>query len=179
MSDVPAYSLGQIAQLLASDTAFDGMPREQALRIVEVMSLREYAQGENLIQEGEANNGQLMLIVSGEAKITSKLVNDIDTVVYRRAKPGHLVGEVGFIDEQPHCATCTALNTMHVAALERDHLAMLLEHQPLAAAQLMAGLLKIMAQRIRHANMTMQTLGIVHQGLQQEIAKLRKSATSS
>ena len=179
MSDVPAYSLGQIAQLLASGTAFEGMPRDQALRIVEVMSLREYTEGENLTQEGHANQGQLMLVISGEAKITSRLVNDIDTVVYRRAKPGHLVGEVGFIDKQPHSATCTALTTMHVAALERDHLSMLLEHQPLAAAQLMAGLLKIMAQRVRHANMTMQTLSIVHQGLQQEIAKLRKSTDSS
>jgi hypothetical protein len=53
---------------------------------------------------------------------------------------------------------------------------LMLDTQPKAVAQLMAGLLKILAQRVRHANMTMQTLGVVHAGLQKELAVLRKAA---
>ncbi len=175
MADDSTYTLGQIAELLGSDTAFAGMPRAQALRVAEVMGMGEYQAGEMLTQEGRDNQGHLMLVVSGEAKITSRLVNNVDTLVFRRAVPGHLIGEVGFIDGHAHSATCTAVTHMHVAVLERDHLAGLLESQPLAATQLMAGLLKIMAQRIRHANMTMQTLGVVHMGLQKEILELKKA----
>lgn len=173
MSTTPAYSLGQIADLLSSATAFVGMPRQQALRVAEVMAMCEYKEGELLTQEGSTNHGHLMLVVSGEAKITSKLVNGVDTLVFRRATAGHLIGEVGFIDGSKHSATCTALRPMHVAVLERDHLTRMLENQPMAAAQLMAGLLKIMAQRVRDANMTIQTLGVVHMGLQKEIEELR------
>jgi hypothetical protein len=32
-----------------------------------------------------------------------------------------------------------------------------------------------MAQRVRHANTTIQTLGVVHMGLQKEIAELKKT----
>jgi CRP/FNR family transcriptional regulator, cyclic AMP receptor protein len=173
MSQKPNYSLGDIAQLLSSGTAFAGMPRSQALHVVEAMAIREYKQGDLLTQEGSENMGLLMLVVSGEAKITSKLVKGVDTLVYRVAKAGHLIGEVGFIDGNPHSATCTANTDMHVAVLHRDHLMVLLDTQPLAAAQLMAGLLKIMAERIRQANMIIQTLGLVHIGLQKEVERLR------
>jgi CRP/FNR family transcriptional regulator, cyclic AMP receptor protein len=169
-----AYTLGDIADLLGADTAFSGMPRAEAIRVAEMMAMRQYMQGELLTQEGDENRGLLMLVVSGEAKVTSKIINGVDTLVYRRATPGHLIGEVGYIDGRPHSATCTALTAMHVAVLKREHLATLLEREPKAAMQLMAGLLKIMAQRVRHANLTIQTLGVVHVGLQNEIQILKK-----
>jgi CRP/FNR family transcriptional regulator, cyclic AMP receptor protein len=176
MSPVQTYTLGQIADLLSSDTAFAGMPRSQALHIVELMAMREFARGHVLMQQGQENIGYLMLVVSGQATVSSQLVNSIDTMVHRRAVPGHLMGEVGFIDGEPHSATSIADTDMHVAVLPREQMGLMLETQPNAAAQLMAGLLKILAQRVRHANMTMQTLGVVHAGLQKEIAVLRKAA---
>jgi CRP/FNR family transcriptional regulator, cyclic AMP receptor protein len=176
MVDVQTYTLGQIADLLSSDTAFAGMPRAQAMRIVELMAMREFSKGQVLMRQGQENIGYLMLVVSGQATVSSQLVNSIDTMVHRRAVPGHLMGEVGFIDGEPHSATSIADTDMHVAVLPREQLSVMLDSQPKAAAQLMAGLLKILAQRVRHANMTMQTLGIVHAGLQKEIAVLRKAA---
>ncbi len=173
MTDTSAYSLGHIAKLLGSGTAFANMPMDEALRIAEMMVLHEYQTGEILTEEGQTNLGQLMLVVHGEVKITSKLINAMDTLVYRTASAGHLIGEVGFIDTQPHSATCSAMGLVHVAVLPHTVFTRLLEKQPYAAAQLMAGLLKIIAQRVRHANMTIQTLGVVHQGLQEEVSRLR------
>jgi CRP/FNR family transcriptional regulator, cyclic AMP receptor protein len=178
MGDVTGYSLGQIADLLSSATAFAGMPRAHAMRVAEVMAMLEFQKDEHLTEEGQENKGRLMLVVSGEARITSKLINGVNTLIYRHAKPGHLIGDVGFIDGKPHSATCTADTIVHVAVLQRDHLTELLETQPKVATQLMAGLLKILAQRVRHANMTIQTLGVVHLGLQNEITALRKSAAN-
>ncbi len=173
MTEDPAYSLGHIAKLLSSGTAFANMPMDEALRVAEMMALHEYQAGEVLTQEGETNQGQLMLVVHGEVRVTSKLINAMDSLVYRIASAGHLVGEVGFIDGQPHSATSIATGLVHVAILPRPVFIALVEQQPFAAAQLMAGLLKIMAQRVRHANMTIQTLGVVHNGLQEEIDRLR------
>ena len=175
MTDVQTYTLGQIADLLSSDTAFAGMPRAQAMHIVEMMSMREYAKGQVLMRQGQENIGYLMLVVSGQATLRSQLVNSIDTMVHRRAVPGHLMGEVGFIDGEPHSASCIADTDMHVAVLPRQQLSLMLDSQPQAATQLMAGLLKILAHRVRHANMMTQTLAVVHAGLQNEIAVLRKA----
>lgn len=178
MSEAVNYSLGDIASLLSAATAFEGMPRAHAMRLAQLMEMHQYQPGQNLTVEGQSNHGWLMLVVSGDAKVTSKLVEGVSPVIYRRATSGHIIGEVGFIDNQPHSATCTAQTAMHVAQLRRDDFSALLEKQPLAAAQLMAGLLKVMAKRLRHANMTIQTLGVVHHGLQNEIAsyKLSKAA---
>lgn len=175
MSDTNSYSLGDIASLLSTATAFEGMPRSHAMRLAELMAMHEYQPQQNLTIEGQSNDGWLMLVVSGEAKVTSKLVEGVAPVIYRRAIAGHIIGEVGFIDNQPHSATCTAQTVMHVAQLRRDDFSALLEKQPLAAAQLMAGLLKVMAMRLRHANLTVQTLGVVHHGLQKEIASYKQS----
>jgi CRP/FNR family transcriptional regulator, cyclic AMP receptor protein len=176
MADIQTYTLGHIADLLSSDTAFAGMPRGQAMHVVELMAMREFAKGEVLMEQGHENIGYLMLVVSGQATVSSKLVNRIDTTVYRRAGPGHLMGEVGFIDGEPHSATSVADTDMHVAVLPREQLSFMLDAQPKAAAQLMAGLLRILAKRVRQANMTIQTLGVVHDGLQKEIVSLKKAA---
>ncbi len=177
MAEVQTYTLGQIAGLLSADTAFAGMPRAHALRIVELMVMREFPKGHSLVRQGQPNIGFLMLVVNGQATVSSQLVNSIETMVYRRAVPGHLMGEVGFIDGEPHSANIVADTDMHVAVLPREQMSLMLETQPQAAAQLMAGLLKILAQRVRHGNMTIQTLGVVHAGLQKEIAVLKKAAT--
>lgn len=175
MSQALAYSLGDIASLLSTSTAFEGMPRAHAMRIAEQMAMHEYQPGQELTVESQSNDGWLMLVVSGEAKVTSKLIDGVTPVTYRRALPGHMIGEVGFIDNMPHSATCTALTVMHVAQLKRDNFTILLDKQPATAAQLMAGLLKVMAKRLRHSNMTIQTLGVVHHGLQKEIASYRQA----
>ncbi len=175
MSGTEVFTLGQIADLLSSSMAFSGMPKKEAIRVAEMMAMRRFEPHDHLTEEGAENQGHLMLVVSGEARITSKIVNDVETLVYRLAKPGHVIGEVGFIDGRPHSATCTATCQMQVAVLKREQLAVLIEQEPKAAMQLMAGLLKIMAQRLRHSNTTIQTLGVVHLGLQKEIENLKKA----
>lgn len=168
MTEPADYSLGLIADLLGSGTAFAGMPRSELMAIVSEMSMREFRQGDEMAREGAKNSGHLMLIVKGEAQISTSYITDGSTLVYRRARAGHIMGEVGFIDGQPHSASVTAVTDMHVAILERAHLATLMATSPLAAAQLMAALLKLMAQRIRHANQTMRDQNFVKRHFQKE-----------
>ena len=168
--------MGEIADLLGSSTAFSGMPRNEAMRIVDVMLMQTYRKGDVLAEEGAPSAGKLILIVSGEVQISSRGATDGGHLVFRKARPGHLIGEVGFIDNQPHSATCMALTDMHVAVMQRDHLVHLLEHNALAAAQLMAGLLRLLAQRIRVANTHMLSQDRKILALQKEqLARHRES----
>jgi CRP/FNR family transcriptional regulator, cyclic AMP receptor protein len=143
--------IGSIADALQSSTCFDGMPRAHAIAIAELMTVRTFSNGQYVMREGMSNEGRLYIVLQGEALVSSASASGAQ-VTHRRAGVGHLLGEVGFIDAGAHSASCRAASDMVLAYLERDQLIELLQTNPLAAAQLMAGLLKVMAQRVRHAN---------------------------
>ncbi len=174
MTKPAVYSISQIADLLGAEKAFAGMPKPLTIQIAEVMVMRPFKQGDVIAQEGTENPGQLILVVSGEAEVSAKVMGRSTKQIYRRAVPGHILGEVGFIDGGKHSASCIALTDLHVAVLERSELVVMLNTNPSTAAQLMAGLLRLLARRIRHANITMRAQSLENLKLKKELEKLRK-----
>jgi CRP/FNR family transcriptional regulator, cyclic AMP receptor protein len=165
----------QVAQLLRSGSAFQGMPEAIARRVAALMAMHHFKPGEKLTQEGSANEGHLMIVVSGEAEIASSNRKDGGHLVHRLAQPGHVIGEVGFIDGQAHSATCEALVAMRAAVLKRDDFIQMFETDALCAAQLMAGLLRLLARRIRHANRYMLAQDQQILQIQSELLALQKA----
>lgn len=152
------YSLGDVADLIREGVAFRGMPRAEALRIAEILTMREFKSGEAISREGEPTEGYLAVVVSGEVAVTYGEPSTPHHVVLRNARPGNWLGEVGFIDGAPHSATCTAIGLVHMAGLHRGEFTVLLADHPTLAAQLMAGLMRSMASRIRRCNATIAEL---------------------
>jgi CRP/FNR family transcriptional regulator, cyclic AMP receptor protein len=142
----------QVSHLMRGEGALEGMPEVVSRRIASMMSMIDFPAGADLTQENKTNHGLLMLVVSGRVEISSAHRHESGHLVHRVAKPGNIIGEVGFIDGQAHSATCTACEPTRVAALERDDFVHLFETDTACAAQLMAGLMRLMARRIRHAN---------------------------
>lgn len=165
----------QLAQLLSGSTAFQGMPEKIAKHVASLMTMKNFAPGDMLTQEGSPNDGHLMIVVTGEAEISISHRKDQGHLVHRLAKPGHIIGEVGFIDSQAHSATCTALTQTQAAVLARADFMKMFDSDAHSAAQLMAGLLRLLARRIRHANnyMLAQDQQILH--LQTEMLSLQKA----
>ncbi len=164
-----------IAQLLRSGTAFQGMPERIAKHLASLMVLKHFQPGDTLTLEGSPNQGHLMIVVSGEAEISSSHRKDAGHLVHRLAKPGHVIGEVGFIDSQAHSATCTAVTPTQAAVLARTDFIRMFETDALSAAQLMAGLLRLLARRIRHANTYMLAQDQQILNLQTEMLSLQKA----
>jgi CRP/FNR family transcriptional regulator, cyclic AMP receptor protein len=164
-----------VCKLLRSSAAFEGMPKDIAQRVAALMDMHVFDEGRFLTQEGSVNSGQLMIVASGEAEISSNSKSDGAHLVHRVAKAGHIIGEVGFIDGNPHSATCKATSQMHVAVLSRDDFVAMFEADPMSAAQLMAGLLKLLAKRIRHANAHMLAQDEMLLQLQTEMLSLQKA----
>jgi CRP/FNR family transcriptional regulator, cyclic AMP receptor protein len=164
-----------VGQLLCNASAFHGMPEKIARRLASLMEIRDYKSGEFLTHEGKTNSGALMIVVAGEAEISSTSRKDGAHLVHRVAQPGHMIGEVGFIDGQAHSASCEALCQMRVAVLLREDFIQMFESDALSASQLMAGLLRLLARRIRHANrhMLLQDQQILQ--LQTELLSLQQA----
>jgi CRP-like cAMP-binding protein len=149
MGKNPSYTIVEIAENLRSSTAFEGMPLAVAKRIAELMVMREFKAGEYLRTEGQTNQEQLLLIVAGKVEISNRRP-DGGFKQHSMAKSGHILGAVGFIDGMEHSATGRALTDVHVAVLLRDDFVRMFKEDPGSAAQLMAGLLRLMSRRIRH-----------------------------
>ena len=146
----PIYTVADIADKLCSSTAFDGMPPAVAKRIAQVMVMREFKAGEYLRTEGQANQEQLLLVVAGNIEVSNRMPNGGGVKLRSMAKSGHILGAIGFIDGIEHSATGRALTDVHVAVLQRDDFVQMFQGDPGSAAQLMAGLLRLMSRRIRH-----------------------------
>jgi CRP-like cAMP-binding protein len=172
---LPQTEIEQIAVLLRSGTAFQGMPSSVSLRIAALMDMQVFRAGDKITSDGTPNEGRLILIVSGEAEISSRSSKEGGHLVHRVAQPGHIIGEVGFIDGLAHSATCEALVSTRAAVLRRSDFVQMFEADPLSAAQLMAGLLRLLARRIRHANryMLAQDQQLLH--LQSEMLSQQKA----
>ncbi len=165
----------QVAHLLRSSTAFQGMPEAIARRIAVMMEMHDFKSGDKLTQEGSPNDGYLMIVVSGQAEIASSSRKEGGHLVHRVAQAGHVIGEVGFIDGQAHSATCEALVGTRVAVLKRDDFIQMFENDALSAAQLMAGMLRLVARRIRHANRYMLAQDQQILQLQTELVALQEA----
>ncbi len=164
-----------VGQLLRNAAAFQGMPEKIARRVAALMEMRDFKPGEYLTTEGKTNAGLLMIVISGEAEISSNNRSDGGHLVHRVAQPGHIIGEVGFIDGQAHSATCEALVHTRAATMRREDFIQMFEADPLSAAQLMAGLLRLLARRIRHANRYMLAQDQQILKFQTELLSLQKA----
>lgn len=151
------------------------MPKALATWIAEAMVMRPFKQGDVIAEEGTVNEGQLIMVVSGEAEVFATVMGKSSKQIYRHAVPGHILGEVGFIDGGKHSASCVALTDMHVAVFERDELVIMLSTSPSMAAQFMAGLLRLLARRIRHSSITLRALSLENLRLKKEAEKLSNS----
>lgn len=165
----------QVALLLRSGVAFQGMPEAIAQRVAALMLIQTFLPGEQLTKEGSPNEGHLMIVVDGEAEISISHHQNGGQLVHRLAKPGHIIGEVGFIDGQAHSATCLAVIHTRTAVLARDDFIQMFEADAMSAAQLMAGLLRLLALRIRHANNYMLAQDQQIMRMQTELLLLQKA----
>lgn len=165
----------QVAQLLSGSKAFQGMPEAISKHVASLMTMKNFEPGDKLTIEGSPSDSHLMIVVSGEAEITISHRQDQGYLVHRLAKPGHIIGEVGFIDSQAHSATCTALMHTQAAVLARADFIKMFDTDALSAAQLMAGLLRLLARRIRHANNYMLAQDQQILRLQAEMLSLQKA----
>lgn len=76
---------------------------------------------------------------------------------------------MGVIDGGPRSASCTALTDVKLGVLSRTSLLALIETQPGAAARLMLGVAKGLAERLREGNRRLRTLSRVTRALQSEL----------
>jgi|GEM_PF-1685702 len=99
---------------------------------------RTYYPEEVLCEQG-GQEGKLFLLVSGRVSVKK------DDKLVAECSAGDCIGELSFIDREPHSATVTALTTVEVLTLDHYDFQHLLIIEP----QVSEALLKVLAARLR------------------------------
>ncbi|MCF8481054.1 MAG: cyclic nucleotide-binding domain-containing protein [Rhodospirillum sp.] len=128
---------------------FDGLTSEQLALAFRAASLKTYADGEAIFVEG-APSWEFGVIVKGRAAVTQHL-DGKDQVVALYSR-GQVIGEMGFLRDEPRSATVTALGECEVAMLPTAVMEHLLRKEPDIAVRLYRNMAVILAERLAHAH---------------------------
>jgi len=82
------------------------------------MESRTYRIGTKIFSEGEPGD-QAYLIKSGQVKITKTAKDDTPRTI-ATVKPGHIIGEMALIDNQPRAASAVVLEPTEVLVISKD-----------------------------------------------------------
>lgn len=143
MTDSAAYDALH-ASLLGAE-----LSETQCRTLAALLSMRELADGEVLVREGTSDN-HLYALVAG-ALAVARGAGSAEEVTLYTLKPGDLVGELSFLDDNIHYASIVSRGASRVFGLTRGQLESLLERDPHVVYQAMRAI-------ARHAHQTQHRL---------------------
>lgn len=142
MSEKQCFILGSV---LGKD-----LTTEECELFTELGTVRELADGEALIHEGEVDNS-LHLVIEGNLAVTRPAAGG-DWVTLHVLRKGDLAGELGFVDGLGHSATLRALGPTAVFSLARDKFDPLLDSNPHMVFRIMRAIIRGVHSTLRRMN---------------------------
>lgn len=179
MSERPDLPPEEVAaRLLVTPSALDDLKLADAKRVVGYMHPQLISAGTVFIREGEVSgNDYMMLVLEGDISVESELPGSDGNLVVNVIGPGHLIGEMGVLDNSPRSATCTAMTDIAAAVLSRAALRRLLRAEPAVGARLLLAISKRMADRLRDTTRKLRTFAQMNRALQQELQVVMNNRT--
>jgi CRP/FNR family transcriptional regulator, cyclic AMP receptor protein len=164
------------ARLLVTESALGSLAFSDARRIVSYMKPKRIKVGATLIREGEkTQNDFMMLILAGDVRVESHSPSSIDEVVLTVMGAGHLIGELGMINDSARSATCVATTDLAVAVLSRASVKKMLSQNPALAANLFLAISSRVAERLRETTSKLKKFMQLNAMLQNEVYVLMDS----
>ena len=152
MSDVAKLEgLGNSKLALELDT-------QQKQTLADVMEMRDFAQGDVLVEEGRSDD-HLYVLVSGAIGIVKGMGSESEATL-NTVRPGEVVGELSFLDGATRYASLVALADSRVLSLSREALESLLQDNPVLVYRVMRSIVRIVHDIQRQ--LSMQTVELTN-----------------
>ena len=127
------------------------MSDDQRAALAAVMTMRDLAQGEILVREGDIDD-HLYVVASGVLGIV-KAAGTPNEVILNAVSPGDVVGELSFLDGATRFASLTAMSETRVLGLSRGDLEGLLEKNPQLVYRVMRAIVRVVHDIQRRLSM--------------------------
>jgi len=129
---------------------FRGRKEETFLALESCMEVRSYKAGEKIFSRGEVGD-ELFLIQRGSVRVMLPVTDKLDYHLATFGR-GDFLGEMAFLDRQPRSATAFADTDADLLVLSRARFETLASEHKRLAIQLLEGVARTLAHRLRHAN---------------------------
>ncbi len=117
----------------------------QCASLATLMTRRELADGELLVREG-ASDSHLYLLVAGSVAVARSPGTPEETQLFTLSH-GETIGELSFLDDNPHYASVVARGPCSVLSLERARFESLLQTDPRVLYQVMRAIVRRVHQQ--------------------------------
>jgi len=136
----------QLAETLTSQSLFADCEPDELSDIILRGHLRTFKRDQELMAQGDQGD-TLFIILSGLARVSMVAANGRE-IILDYAEPGHVLGEIAFLDGGERTASVHAIEPVEALCLSRSAFSEIIErHKGLAMR-----LLKAMARRLRQNN---------------------------
>jgi CRP-like cAMP-binding protein len=139
------------SDLIQHSTLISDLSPEQCNELSNITKVRELADGEVLIKQGETDE-TLHIVGEGELAVERETAGG-NRVTLHVLKPGDLAGEMGFVDGTEHSATLRALGKTLVVSLPRQNLETILTSKPEVVYGVMRGTIRTVHRILREINL--------------------------
>jgi CRP-like cAMP-binding protein len=129
------------------------MTEEQRKALAAVMTLRDLAQGEVIVREGESDDHLYLVVSGGVAVVKASGGGSDDEVTLNVIRPGEVVGELSFLDGATRYASLVALDGTRVIGLSRGALEGLLDTNPQLVYRVMRAIVRVVHDLQRRLSM--------------------------
>ena len=134
---------------------FSLLTNEQASAIADSVVKRRFRRGEIIVEHGKKSNA-LYILLTGRARVLTSDSRGRE-VILAVLQPGHYVGEMSLIDNEPHSATVRAEVQTDMLVLARADFARCLPENSTLSYGVMRGLVR----RLRNADRQIESLALL------------------
>jgi CRP/FNR family cyclic AMP-dependent transcriptional regulator len=134
------------------------MTDDQRKALAGAMTLRDLAQGEVLVREGDTDD-HLYVVASGVLGVIKAAGTDNELTI-NTIRPGDVVGELSFLDGATRYASLVAMSSTRVLGLSRGDLEGLLDKNPQLVYRVMRAIVRVVHDIQRR--LSMQTVELTN-----------------
>jgi len=128
-------------QLVRDSVLAVELTAEQSAVLAELVTVRDLADGQILIDEG-ASDDHVHVVVSGALAVAKQLPGG-QWINLNVLTKGDLAGELAFMDSKPHYAALRATVPTRILSLKREKLESLLGREPLIVYRVMRAIFRV------------------------------------
>lgn len=151
---------------------FYGLTQEEAKELCEIISTREYTDGQVIFDESSPGDC-LFAVVKGRVDVKMK-VDSSNAQTIASLPEGSVLGEMALLTQQSRSAAAVAVGNVLLLRLEVEDFQKLLDQGSLAAYKVIYNLGRVVAQRLRAVNEQLAAVSSQASPRRQDISELKK-----
>ncbi len=134
---------------------FRELNRRELQAVVEFIEIRKYSTGDVVFEQGDPGDG-VYVVLKGCVEVVQKDGEAGEKVLLAQSGSGSFLGEIALLEDAPRTAAAVSVEDTKMALFPRDALYQLAEQRPHLGVKIAIQLARIVAERLRQTNHSLQ-----------------------